>query len=110
MVVARQVLAAAAVAGGLFLLGRSKMSPALRLGRHAAFLRTDGGKPFVLFIIGHNFPSVFAAVRTAVRMGLRGNPLAMMEEEALADPDSGLLHVERCVASSLALADVRLCT
>lgn len=94
------VVVAAVAAGSTawaLMQNNRKMAVPLRLGRHAAFLKTDD--PFVLFMIGHNFPSLLSACRAAVMMGLRGNPLQEMEDEALKDLNSGLLHVEGCVAN-----------
>lgn len=89
------VYAAVAAAGvGGLLLGLSRRGqPALRLGRHTAYLRTD--KPFVIFIIGHQYPSLLAALLSITLLGLRGNPLRALEDMALKDPESGLLRVER---------------
>lgn len=69
------------------------MATPLRIGRHAAFLRTE--QPFVIFLIGHKYPSFLAGIRSIAKMQIQWNPLAMMEDEALSDPNSGLLHVER---------------
>eukprot|EP00899_Mesostigma_viride_P021254 jgi/Mesvir1/2912/Mv13982-RA.1 len=56
---------------------------------------SDAGASFCVLLIGFRYPSLWTAIRNFRTLSMLRGGLRALEDEALADPSSGLEHVER---------------